>query len=167
MDIEKVGELEAVALDSGDARSWALFPHAIFRIAKFARTYDSDADVTKLVASLKYCFAVSGESLILLLIEDGKHVVGHMLVSLESWYGTKFATVSQYELDRAMPRNLADRAMDHVGEWAERHGAQFLQALARNEKVARAFTAFHGFQRDRIMLRKPLSTGVAPDAGNG
>src|SRR5512147_1838960 len=98
MEVAKSGSMRAVALTNTDSESWELFPIALYRIHKFAKSYDSDAEVTKLVASMKYCFAIGGDALIMLLL-DGRTVIGHMLVSMESWYGTKFATISQYELD--------------------------------------------------------------------
>ena len=160
--IAKVGPLETYALCSSDARSWSLFPYAAQRIARFAQKYDSDADVMMLIASLKQQFTHPRPMIqTVVLLNGDKSVDGHLLVSLEEWFGTRFATLVQYETDIATPHNLTTPTLDWVEAWARENGAQFMQALALNDKIARAYSVFRGFDRNRIIMRKSLSTDVA------
>lgn len=161
MTIAKLGDLEALLLSAEDARSWHYFPHAIFRIAKFAKKYDSDADIAMMVAQLKLSFVRPDSPANILLFLNKGVTVGHLLTSMEEWFGTSFATIVQYELDQPCPRNFTVLALAEVEKWAVARGARFLQCLARDEHVARAFSTFHGFEKNRIVMRKPLSTDVA------
>lgn len=163
------GNLEVFSVDSNSAKGWQLFPHAILRIVKFCQQYDSDADAKKLVAQLKTNFVYSEPNGYILLLLEGQTVVGHILVAMEEWFGTKMATIIQLEIDKPMDRELQKRALEDVENWARLKGATFVQCMARNDTVARAFSIYHGFTRQRIMMRKSLespSTGLVENAGN-
>lgn len=164
MDLAKLGDLEAVVLSADDQRSWGYFPYAIYRIASFAREHDSDADVGMMVTQLKISFVrPDGPASIILLLDDGQ-VIGHLLTTIEEWFGTKFATIVQYSLDKPCPRNFTILALEEVERWAKSRGATFVQCLALDDKRARAFSVFHGFTKNRIVMRKALSTDVSKTA---
>lgn len=149
-------------LRADDGKSWQIFPHAALRIARFAKEYDSDANTVLMMAHVKSAFVFSPASTQQILVAiDGDKIVGHVFTAIEEWFDTKFATVVQYELDEAVPFELLSVGLKRIEEWSKERGAAFMQCLARNEKVARAFSMFHGFTRNRVIMRKTLSTAVA------
>jgi hypothetical protein len=153
--------LEAVVLRSSDARSWWLFPAAVLRVSEFVRKYDSDADPLLMVAQLKQAFIHPRPAAHLMVLLEDNVIVGHLLVIVETWFGTDFATIVQLEIDRPVPRAMARDTMAFIEDWAKEMGCKFIQCMARNEQVARAFKIFHGFERTRVMMKKSLSTADA------
>ena len=169
--------IDAVALTSDHSLGWQLFPLGLQRVYNFCQKYDSDADPAMLCAAIKREFIEPNpkSAIILAMDTDESGVtkpVGHLLVSLESWYGTKMATIVQYEVDGGtkIPRAQLRECFGKVERWALLSGAKFLQCMARGPKEARAFSIFYGMQPQRTMMRKtieaPPSTGVAtPEEG--
>lgn len=167
--VEEQGR-KVVELWSGDQHSWALMPAMLYRIGTFAQRYDSDADTSMMIAHLKMAFVHPKPSAVMLAMLDEKGtLIGHLLVTIESWFGTSFATIVQYEVDKGVrvPRGFQKIALARIEEWAKERGCTFVQALARNATVARAFTTFHGFEENRVVVRKSLSTDVAPSEQSG
>lgn len=155
------GALEVLVLTCTDARAWAYWPIGAKRVADFCVKYDTDADPMLMVAQLRTAFVQpKSNAYILLLLEDG-NVIGHLLVTLEEWFGTRIASIVQYELDKTIPRSMANETLRCVEDWARQAGAAFVQCMARNEAVARTFSTYFNFKRERVMLRKSLSTDVA------
>ncbi len=155
------GDLEILELRMSEFRAWALFPYAAKRCADFCAKYDSDADPAEMVKQVQQAFMYPGQASLLVLLRDGR-TVGHLLVTMENWFGTKMATVIQYETDEPVPRAVQMGWLEWFEDWARERGAKFFQCLTRNEDLARVFQRY-GYKRERILMRKPLPTVVAGD----
>jgi hypothetical protein len=157
---------EIRSLTAEDAAGWALMPFAMYRIAQFVKNYDSDADPAMMLAHLKLEFSnPKPRMLVLVLLEDGA-MRGHLLAGIEEWFGSRFATVVQYETDTPVPLDLTREAFGAVEEWGKSHGCKAMRAITRNAALARTFGRY-GFSGERVIITKPLPTGVADETANG
>lgn len=154
------------SLEKNDDLAWAYMPTYLARVSEFSRKYDGDADVKTLQEAIERTFtSPQPGGLFLAYINGYERMAGHLLVTLETWFGTKMATIVQYELDEPLGREATQHSLAFIEDWAKKNGSEFLQVLAVNEKVARIYSIYDGFTRNKIMMRKSLRppTGVAND----
>lgn len=141
-------------LDRNIKSHWTYFAEVVDRVTKFCDTYDSDAD-SKILANIMIGhFAQSSDSMLILASVVNDEVVAHLLAAIDTWCGSKFATILQYEAEKGkMP--LADKKEGYriLEAWAKTHQAG-IQILARNPQVARLFSRYWGFKPERILMRK-------------
>ncbi len=152
--------MRAVMLVNTSDLAWSLMPEVLARVARFCVRYDSVADPEFLCQQVRNHFAVGspGVVAVALVAEDG--VVGHVLAEKSDWAGSCFATILQYELDRAMSE--ADRlaGFEVIERWARDIGALGIQIFARTRGLARAFRRY-GLTESAVLMRKPIKDPIA------
>lgn len=148
--------LAVLIVERGDHEAWALMPELLRRVTAFCVQYDSDAKNGMLQEALIRSFVLPNPGYIgMLLIKDGA-IIGHLVVALEDWMGVRMATIVQIEADVHLSPEIVDVPLKWLEDWARLSGANYFQCLARNDALARLFQSKYGFERKRILMRKPL-----------
>lgn len=156
--------LTVLILEQTDATAWQLMPELLRRTYDFCQKYDSDANTAMLLGSIKQAFVLPTPGIVgMLLLMEGKGVVGHLIVTLEEWMGCRMATIVQIESDIPLTHDIVDGPFEFLNDWAVFSGARYFQCLARNDTVARLFQQKYGFERKRILMRKRLEPVVVDD----
>ena len=137
------------------ASSWALVPKALERIRRFAAVYDSYADTAIMVDGLQRTFASDKPLAKVLVYTVGEEVRGHLLATIENWFGTVFVTIVQYELDQPLDAEMREACFQWLEGWGRSMDAQFTQVLAEGDALPRVYERI-GFERTKTILRRPL-----------
>lgn len=156
----------ALQIEQGDARAWHFLPALLARVEKFCQRYDSEATTTTVLALIKSEFVKPFPGTVgwLWLSELGEPI-GHMLLTIGEWMGTRIVTVLQFEVDRVpFPKQLGDAMMDWLDRFARANQAKNIHCNTRNEALARLFKRQYGFEKQMAMLSKPVSVTVRPIA---
>jgi hypothetical protein len=149
--------LTLLVVEKKDPLAWAMMPALKARIEKFCATYDSDAKPDLFLQQLEQSFILVHPGIIgMLLLDDKAAIVGHIVLTLEDWMGTKMATILQLECDVPLTEELFRVPLEWFEWWAKASGAQFFQCFARNEAAARLFEKKFGFEKKRVLMRKRL-----------
>jgi hypothetical protein len=144
-------------LDKRIADHWNYFGQVLARAESFCLEYDSDADPAILSEILTTHFAQGSSNMLFLASVIDDVVVAHLIASIDTWCGAKYATILQYEANRGeMPYVDKREGMRILESWAIRQGAD-LQILARNPQMANLFRRYWGFSPVRILMRKRIS----------
>lgn len=144
-------------MDWRDASAWALMPELFRRVENFNLRYDTDSKPGRLNEALRRSFIESMPGMIGMLLLTDKAVIGHLVVTLEDWMGTKMATIIQLESDEPITPEMMDVPYEFLHHWAAGNGCAFLQCMARSEVVARLFRQKYGFDQKRILMRKAIA----------
>ncbi len=152
--------MRAHLLRREDALSWSLVPEVCQRIRRFCERVASDAPAELLVQTLWLNFVHATPQMIAFVGLDDSGLVGHALVSIEEWAGTRIATVLQYEVDHPVPREEIRRCYGELVRWARSCGATQLQGLAINHRVARVLRQRYGFTERYVLMRRPLGPKI-------
>lgn len=156
--------LTVLILEQTDAAAWGYMPELLRRAYAFCEKYESDANAAMLLASIKQSFVNPTPGIIgMLLVMEGRGVIGHLVVTLEEWMGCRMATIVQIESEIVLTPEILEAPFEYLNNWALLSGAKFFQCLARNETVARLFQQKYGFERKRVLMRKALKPVVVDD----
>ena len=124
-------------------------PDALVRIRDFCGKYDSDADPGLLCCAVAQdTWAATPRHLLLVGVEDGQ-AVGHLLATIEEYYGNRVVMVAQLERDRnigTLSDELYAEGIQQVVDWGKALGAVGLRVWARTDRVAKLFARRLGFK---------------------
>jgi hypothetical protein len=135
---------------------WHLMPHFLDRAEEFCTKYDSDADPAKLSDIIIQHFSSRSDTMLMMVSVVDNQVVAHLLASIDTWCGAKYATILQYEADKGkMPYEDKQVGNMVLTKWADFHKAD-IQLLARSDKVARVFKRLWGFTPVRTLMRRKV-----------
>lgn len=143
-------------LHRAEAWAWAYMPQALARVRAFRANYEHYGDVERLVRVIEAHFLTDDPDVLLIVgVEDGK-VMGHMLLTLDEWLGSKFVTIQQYEVDVALPREELRAHLALVETWARHKGAGEIRIIAEGPVRERAYRAFYGFEGGKTLMSKKV-----------
>ena len=155
------GGLTIVVCERTDPISWSYFPYIVLRAQAFIKEYDADANPQIFADVMVANFAAATPSMIAIgLINESGFLVGHLVVQIEDYMGSRFATIIQLEVDSesALKPEVIAPAYDWIKGWAAKCGAKRLQCMARNDAVARLFRQRYGFEKKRVLMTLALAT---------
>lgn len=115
------------------------------RVAAFAEKYDPEANPDILYPLLVSSYLEATGMSLLLILRDAE-LIGHCLLVVEDYYGTRSLNVNQYELDESIPDEIAKQGIADIAKNAARVGATKVRIQARNKRVARLFRTRYGFR---------------------
>jgi hypothetical protein len=143
-----------VALHRDVKDHWHLMPELLTRAENFAVAYDSDANPQDLVDIIVSHFTSRSDKMLILVALTNGEIAAHLIASIDTWCGAKYATVLQYEATKGK-MSLEDRQVGFLilQKWAKYHGAS-LQILARNDRMAKLFSKYWGFAKVRTLMRR-------------
>ena len=143
-------------LDRRIKQHWTYFAELLERVDNFVETYDSDADSSLLAEALMLHFAQGSDQMLFFVCVKNNKVAGHLIATIDTWCGSKYATIIQYEVDKGSLLSEERReGWKLLTAWAQSHGAN-LQILARSPKMARVFSRYWGFTPERVLMRKRI-----------
>jgi hypothetical protein len=136
----------------------ALLPVAIARVRKFSTAYGTDDPGGEELVKAILREASTDEPMVLVaLFVRGRKVVGHYVVSVDTWMTSRLLTILQFELDESIPIERVREELAAVEAFGKTRGCSGLQALTVNETLARAFRTFYGFKYHATVLRRPFA----------
>lgn len=158
MAVGLMSDTARIVLLKHDDASWQYVPQVCERLAAFCRKYESEANPDQVVQTYKSHFLADDPLIIAIVALHDDQIVGHLLVSLDTWMGTKVATILQYEHDAGalLPPETLQKTFAWLRQWAQDHGAYALQALVRDPKLSKTFVTNYGFKPKAVILRQPV-----------
>lgn len=150
-------------VEQGDSLSWSMMPELQRRVKAFCETYDGEADPVVVVAILKQSFVSPTPGMVgwLHLDEFGK-VIGHCLLTVGDWMGTKIVTVLQLELERSLTPELGAAMMSWIERFGRANQAKHIHCTTRNEAIARLFARQYGFSKKLVWMARPINVTQMP-----
>jgi len=146
-----------VLLQRDDPLSWQLMPVFCRRVARFCQRYGSEADVPLLLRAIEVNFTSEEPFCLGAVGLRGNRVVGHVFASVDDWFGVRFLTLVQFEIDvPGFDRHALRVAFSRILAWGKTKGCRKAQLLARDERLARYFKRVWGFKPDKILMRGEL-----------
>jgi hypothetical protein len=149
-------------LDRMDPASWALIPGVINRVAMFCRKYETDTDPETITQRVIEHFVVpeKRQTLRVWVAEEGG-LIGHCLVTIDTWCDKVIGTIVQYESDVVLDRVQVRRAFDEIAAWSRSKGATTLRILTlhkdeRGLARARLFQRLYGFHPTHMVCDRAL-----------
>lgn len=139
--------------------SWQYMPRVLQRIADFCAHYSPEEDGAQLAEVCKIQFLHPQPTFRIYAAIRDDVVVGHALVSVSEWLGSRWVTIHQYETDETLPVDVVRTHRDEIESWARSIGATEVRAIVASEGRVRAFGRFYGLKPWRMLLRREL--GVA------
>lgn len=142
---------------------WHYMPAVLERVATFCTKYDTDTKPEYMVRQVSTHFVADDERqtvrAIAGLIDD--RLVGHCVISLDSWCGTGIVTIAQFELDEPMPRAVIRDGLEQIAWWGKSRGGAIMRLWAiqddsRGAARTRLFRMLYGFQPARMISDKAL-----------
>jgi hypothetical protein len=152
-------EQQFVVLHKSNPIAWALMPHALERIKRFAVKYETDTKPEELAVIIQQHF-ISDKPLLLVIVayKPGEGVFAHALACIDDITGLRFLTIMQLETDIPFEdRNGVNRMWDQFKVWGLENGAKEARIVTMDDNVhVRMFQRYHGFKKHRISMRKSL-----------
>jgi hypothetical protein len=150
-------------LDRMDPGSWALMPGVVNRVAMFCRKHETDTDPESIAQRVVEHFVVPEKRQTLrvwIAVHDGS-LIGHCLVTIDTWCDKVIGTIVQYESDEPLERAQVRRAFDEIAEWSRGKGATTLRILTlhkdeRGLARARLFQRLYGFKPTHMVCDREL-----------
>ena len=125
----------------------------LLRIKSFCQEHSPDENADELAQHCAVAFVHPRPVWRMYAGVRGDVVVGHALVSYNSWLGSSWVTVNQYETDEPFPLEQIRHHIEDVKEWGKMMGATELRAVVATDSRARAFSRFYGLQPWKTLLR--------------
>lgn len=150
-----------VVLNKNNPVAWALMPHALSRIERFAVKYETDTPPEALSALVEQHF-VSETPLLMAIVayQSGKGVFAHALACIDDILGRRFLTIMQFETDIAFEdRSELGKMLKQFEVWGQQNGATEVRLVTMDETHVRLFQRYYGFKKHRISMNKPLLEG--------
>jgi hypothetical protein len=136
----------------------ALLPAAIARVRKFSAAYGTDdPGGEELVKAILLQASADEPMVVVALFLRGRKIVGHYVVSVDTWMTSRLLTILQFELDESIPIERVRAEIRELERFAKRRGCSGLQALTVNETLARAFRTFYDFKYHATVLRRAFA----------
>jgi hypothetical protein len=156
-----LADIRIVPLMHSETETWELMPEALARIEKFCGRYDADSTPDVLRKAVMSNFVADQKDAVVRVVVAvrDKRVIGHALLSLDSWCGTVYLTVVQFETDEPIPRALIRDAQEQIAWWAKQRGAVIDRVLARlDERGAARVRLFRmlGYRPKRLIMDRSL-----------
>jgi len=154
-------EQQFIVLHKSNPVAWALMPHALNRIKRFAVKYETDTEPEALAALVEQHF-VSEEPLLLVIVayQSGEGVFAHALACIDDILGKRFLTIMQFETDIVFEdRSELSRMLKQFEVWGQQHNATEVRLVTMDESHVRLFQRYYGFKKHRISMNKPLLEG--------
>lgn len=151
-------------LDRYDPGSWALMPSVVNRVAMFCRKYETDTDPETITQRVIEHFVVHEQRQTLrvwVAVYATGDLIGHCLVTIDTWCDKVIGTIVQYESDVPLDRALVRAAFDEIAAWSRSKGATTLRILTlhkdeRGLARARLFQRLYGFHPTHMVCDRAL-----------
>jgi len=133
------------------------------RVSEFCRRYESESDREILFEEMMANYFNSNPRMLMFVcLDDEENIVGHLIATIDEYYGSKFITIHQYWKDPGIkiPDNLKAEVFIALGRWGELCGTDKVRVWARNSTVANLFEKY-GFERDKKIIMNASIKDVA------
>lgn len=157
-------DTELLMLNKEDPRSWMLMPKVFAAIHDFCDKYDSDVDPVLLCRAIEIHFMAEKPLMMVLAVTSGVRLVGHLIASIEDWFGTRMVTVLQYRHEGVtlwgkkviVTRDMLSEGSELLENWGRQHNAEHIQALVKDKRVIVAYKRFHHFKAHSVLMRRAI-----------
>lgn len=131
-------------------------PSALDRIGKFCTEHTTEANPSIMVGSVALdCMSNNPHFLLLVAVNtDSDTVVGHLLASIDSYYGSRICSIMQLSVDRGsgVTQEIFNNGMKMVDDWADYFACSSIRILARNAATARLFKKYGFSDTGRVQM---------------
>lgn len=145
---------------------WQWHPHIMERIIRFCSAYEGQGDPEALVRNIQQSFVMDDPGLMVIAFFKDGHLIGHILCDRAVLYFKPIVAVHQYMLDRSIPDQIRNDAVQLIRDWAKdtgpeekREPAQFIQWLVRDKKLARMYQRFFNAKPQFLLMRMSVEEG--------